>query len=255
MSDTSDWTGRRIGPYQVGARYRGIPENEGRLYAAHHTGTGEPAVVVMPGAGEEWRTLTSWSVTTTSFTDPSALVLQAVRSPQSKAASLHEMTLGHIRAVAALSTLDERRDVRDHFTSKLPALAFRRRRRVRWGLVGVGVALTVGGLLMLWLYLLGSTGLHPQRDGMALATHDESIIFGDMRSLTTPTAVSYLMPERPSKTQKTPPCIPITEVELRGGCWTQHKLDAPCPPGTAEYEDKCYNPSKKQDPEPNPAHP
>src|SRR5690349_1572418 len=60
MSDTPDWKGRRLGPYLVGERFRfpNIPEDEGRLHAAHHVETGEPALVLVPGVGDEWRTST-----------------------------------------------------------------------------------------------------------------------------------------------------------------------------------------------------
>ncbi|WP_187344877.1 hypothetical protein [Cystobacter ferrugineus] len=40
-----------------------------------------------------------------------------------------------------------------------------------------------------------------------------------------------------------------------GGCWIQHKLDAPCPRNTAEYQGKCFIPVKKPEPLPRSVQP
>jgi hypothetical protein len=53
---------------------------------------------------------------------------------------------------------------------------------------------------------------------------------------------SYPMPPQPRPEQKRPPCIPRTEREVNGGCWTPHAEKPPCPYGTVEHGGSCYQP-------------
>ncbi|WP_395855196.1 hypothetical protein [Cystobacter fuscus] len=245
MSDTSEWKGRRLGPYQVGERYPGIPEDEGRLYEAHHVETGEPALVMMPGTGDDWRTSTSWSTQTTNFTEPDALVVHPKRSAGAKLPTFHEMTLGFIRLAGILAQLDGRKDVRDHF-SREPGAASSRHKMQRWGLAGAGLTLAAGLALLLWP--------RPIEQPKTGDTPTEAIFFSDGQDISIP-AIAYPMPETPFKEQRKPPCMPEAEVEIRGGCWTPHKRDAPCPRSTAEYQGRCYVPVKKPDPQPRSVQP
>ncbi|ATB33420.1 hypothetical protein [Melittangium boletus] len=241
MSDNADWKGRRLGPYEVGERYPDVPEDEGHLYEAHHTGTGAPALVVMPGTGEEWRTPTAWSTQTTSFTDPPALIAHTEAPTGAKKPTLHEQALGHLRMAGALMSLDDREDARAHFAraARPPACRWRR----HWAVASLSLALVVGGALLLWPrepeQAWNEARSPPQEPRNLINTRDVPF-----------PVIAYPMPEKPLKEQATPPCIPVTEVEIRGGCWAQHKHDAPCPPGSAEYQGHCYMPVKKKDPEP-----
>jgi hypothetical protein len=239
MSDGADWKGRRIGPYEVGERYPNVPEDEGHLYEAHHAETGAPALVVMPGAGEEWRTPNAWSTQTTSFTDPPALIAHTEAPVGAKKPTLHEQALGHMRLAGALMSLDEREDAEAHFARAARPVA--RHWRKRWAVASVGLALALGGALLLW-------PREPERREWERTPPDEPLNFTG-RQDDVP-VIGYPMPEKPFKQQATPPCIPVTEVEIRGGCWTPHKLDAPCPAGSAEHEGHCYIPVKKPDPKP-----
>jgi hypothetical protein len=245
MSDTLDWKGRRIGPYQIGEPYQDIPEDLGLLYEAHHVETGEPALVVIPGPGDDWRIRTPWSVRTTNFTQPNALVLHLERPEQLKAPLLHELALGHIRMAGALAGLDEQEATKAHVTSGPPPPSPRHPTRP-WGLAGVGLALAVGLTLMLW----PRAPELPKKSGAL----EESVIFSDKPDTTFP-LIAYPMPETPFKQQSRPPCDLEREVEVRGGCWILHTKTAPCPRGTAENQGKCYIPVRKPDPQPTSVQP
>jgi hypothetical protein len=246
MSDASGWKGRRLGPYRVGERYPGIPEDEGRLYEAHHVETGEPVLVVMPGTGDDWRTSTPWSTQTTNFTEPDALVVHPKRTAGTKLPTFHEMALGFIRLAGALAQLDGREDVRALF-SREPGAASSRHKAQRWGLAGAGLALAAGLALLLW-----------PRDTTHLGTGDasvEAIVFSDGPNPSSLPTIAYPMPETPFKEQRKPPCIPDLQVEIRGGCWNELSRTAPCPRSSAEYQGKCYLPVKKPDPQPRSVQP
>lgn len=238
MSDTPEWKERRLGSYLLGNRFPDLPEDQGRLYSAHHVDTGEPALVVMPGSSDDWSSSTSWCAQAMRFTDPDALVLHPKRTVGARPPRFHELTLGFIHLAGALAQLDEREDVRTHFLCA-PRPIRSRHRATCWGVTSV--ALAVGFVLLLW----PRTPTPPQmRD-----TSEDSPVLVSRPGLSSP-AIAYPMPEKPLKDQAKPPCMPETEVELRGGCWMPHRRDAPCPPGTAEYQGKCYVAVKKPDPEP-----
>ncbi|WP_076606239.1 hypothetical protein [Cystobacter fuscus] len=238
MSDTPEWKGRRLGSYQLGERFPDIPEDEGRLYAAHHVDTGEPALILMPGSGDDWRTSIPWCAETTRLTDPDALVLHPKRAEGAKPPRFHALTLGFIRLAGSLAQLDERADVRAHFMRE-PRPIRSRHRVTRWGLAGV--ALAMGLAFLLW----PRTSAPPEMR----ASPDDAPVLVNRPGLSFP-AIAYPMPEKPLKEQARPPCMPETEVEIRGGCWMRHHRDAPCPPGTAEYQGGCYVAVKKPDPKP-----
>jgi hypothetical protein len=238
MSDTEEWTGRRLGAYVVGERFADVPEDEGRLYAAHHVETGEPALVVMPGPGGDGCLSTAWSAETTVFREPEALVFHPRREAGTPRPRFHALTLGTIHLAGALARLEEREDVRAHFMSKTrPVRA--RLEAMRWG--AVGVTLAAGLALLLWPRM----STPPGKDSVS----DDTPILVCRQGLFSP-AIAYPMPEKPLKEQARPPCVPETEVELRGGCWIRHEKVAPCPRGTAEFQGRCYVAVKKPDPTP-----
>lgn len=241
MSDTPEWKGRRIGPYQVGERYRDIPEDEGRLHEARHVETGQPALVVMPGPEEDWSTHAGWSVRLSRFLRPDALVLHVEPPAGTVTPSFHGLTVDFIRMAGALASMDMRRDARAWFTSTPPSSPPPPRTPPR-GLALGGLALAVGLAL-----LLGPRAAEPPRTS---DTPDESIVFSQGQPGGFP-AIAYPMPEKPFKEQRKPPCVPDLEVEVRGGCWILHTRTAPCPRSSAEFQGRCYVPVKKPDPEPS----
>ncbi|ATB33828.1 hypothetical protein [Melittangium boletus] len=253
MSDTREWKGQRIGPYRIGERCPGIAEEGSQLHEAHHVETGEPALVVIPERGEDWRLPTPWSLRTTNFPEPGVLIVDAEPRAHSPAPTVHELTLGAIRTADALASLDAGGEAPSLFARKSPPRA--RRRPLRWGLAAAGLLLAVG--LVLW-QRPGSdkpaeTRLAHEKGMPSLP--EDSISFGNARDPSLPVAIGYPMPEKPFKQQATPPCIPVTEVEIRGGCWIPHAQSAPCPRSTAEYQGKCYMPSRKEDPQPRSVQP
>lgn len=249
MSDIPEWKGGRIGPYHVGERYHGIPSDEGHIYEAHHIETRASALVVMPGKDENWSTSHPWSIRVTGVSSPASLVLEVGKAPQSEGSVLHALTLMLIRLSGAMALIEDREDARAHVTRRA-LLPGRRQRVMKWGFMGMGVALAAGLALILWPHTPKDKDQRHASTGSAQAARDEPIAFTDTQDTSLPSVIGYPMPEVPFKEQKRPPCIPVTETEIRGGCWTQHKLDAPCPRSTAEYQGKCFMPVKKPDPQP-----
>ncbi|MET0403788.1 MAG: hypothetical protein ABW123_15365, partial [Cystobacter sp.] len=141
MSGDSRWKGHRLGPYEIGERCPDDPEDEGPLYAAHHTGTGEAALVVMPGPDDDWHRATPWRAQATRFTQPEALVVHPRSPAGATPPTLHELTLGFIRIAGALAQLDTREGARNPFTRARPRRRAWHDKR-RWGLMGSGLALT-----------------------------------------------------------------------------------------------------------------
>lgn len=245
MSGDSEWKGHRLGPYQIGERYPDVPEDEGSLYEAHHTATGEPALVVMPGPGETWLPATPWRTETTRFTQPEALVVHPRSPTGATRPTLHALTLGFIRIAGALAQLDTREGLRNPFARPPRQIGPWNHTR-RWGLVGAGLALAAVFAFLTWH---GNFGPLERNDRSA-----ESVTFADGRKAIPP-GVAYKMPEKPFKEQSKPPCIPEAEVEIRGGCWNELARTAPCARGTAEHQGKCYVPVRKPDPEPTSVQP
>jgi hypothetical protein len=241
MSERPEWKGGRIGPYEIGKRYPGIDEEEGRLYEARHVETGEPALAVMPGTGEEWRTSHPWDVRTLNFARSEVLMVHPRRRPGQPTPSLHELSLGYIRAAAALSLLDSREDAQNLF-SRSPAPPRSRSPVLRWGLACASVALSVLVVFLLWP--AASTRLE-SNDLLG-----ESLVFVDGQE-PTPSAIAYPLPEKPFKEQRIPPCIEGRDTEIRGGCWVKLEAKAPCPKSTAEFEGNCYLPVEKPKPLPS----
>ncbi|WP_395856775.1 hypothetical protein [Cystobacter fuscus] len=249
MSDTREWKGQRIGPYRIGERYREVPEDECQLHEAHHVETGAPALAMIPPGGEDWRLPTPWSLRTTNFPDAGVLIVDAEPGADAPVPTTHELALGAIRTAGALASLDASGETPARFARKSPP-ARARHQGLCQALAGVGLVFAAGVVLMLWPDTPGPTPAHLAHDGGLPFLPEEPIAFGNARPSSIPIAIGYPMPEKPFKQQATPPCIPVTEVEIRGGCWIPHAQSAPCPRSTAEYQGKCYIPSRKEEPQP-----
>ncbi|EPX55856.1 hypothetical protein D187_008111 [Cystobacter fuscus DSM 2262] len=246
MSDTSKWKGGRIGLYEIGGRCQDLPEDAGEIYEARHVETGAPALALRPGPGMNWRPRSSWDVLTTHVLQPDLLIVHPRWPSDARAPSFHELSLAYIHIAGALALLAERRGEGSSFVAQTPMPSRTRRRAVRWGLAGAGVALTVGLALLLWPRAPEHS---PARNPLG-----ESPSFTDGKDLSTG-AIAYPMPEKPFSEQRKPPCMPELEVEIRGGCWVQAAQTAPCPRGSAEYQGKCYVAVKKPDPVPRSVQP
>jgi hypothetical protein len=245
MSGTPDKKGERIGPYRLGKRYRGTDPDEDPIYEARHIETGAPALVMLPGASEDGRTRSAWSVRAERSLHPSYRALHVEQAPQGRASALHDLTLLLIELAGASALIEKRKDARAHFT-RVPVIARLRRQVLHWGLAAAAGALAAGLALTLWP--------HASEHVETRTASDEPIVFTN-RPGGSPPVIGYPMPEAPFKEQARPPCIPDAEVEIRGGCWTPHARAAPCPRSTAEYQGKCYVPVKKPDPEPRSVQP
>jgi hypothetical protein len=234
MSDQKEWKGQRIGPYRIGERYPGVAEDEGQLHEAHHVETGAPALAVMPPGDEDWRLRTPWSLRTTNYPEPGVLVVDAEPGAGAPTPATHELALGAIRTAGALASLDASEAT--PFARKSPPTRARHR-GLRWALAGVGLVLAAGLTLTRWPGTLKST------TSPSVQTDDEPVSYSD-GTFTAP-SITYPMPEKPFKDQRKPPCLEGTETELRGGCWLELAKTTPCPRSTAEYQGKCYMPTRE----------
>lgn len=253
MRDTPEWKGGRIGPYLVGNCYRDIPAEIGRIYEAHNVETGAPALVLLPTENEAWSTRFSWSIRATSYAHPSAHIMEVQNDSEVEDSALHELTLMFIRLAGASASIEDRKAARTHLSHK-PTPFPRRRRVVHCGLTGAGLALAAGILLFLRTHALQESQLRHELGSRTRVAMEEPLAFIDARDNSFP-VISYPMPIAPFKGQQKPPCIPVTETEIRGGCWVQHAQLPPCPPSTAEYQGKCYMPVKEKTPEPRSVQP
>ncbi|WP_434384027.1 hypothetical protein [Melittangium boletus] len=243
MSDSSEWKGGRIGPYEIGGRRQDLPEDAGEIHEGRHVETGAPVLALRPGPGMTWRPRSSWEVLTTQVLQPDLLIVHPRWPSGAQAPSFHELSLAYIHIAGALALLDQQREG-SSFGALTPGPVRAPRRAVRWGLAGA--VLAAGLALLLWPRVAERV----EKDHVP----GESIFFADGQDLSV-AGIAYKMPDKPFKEQRKPPCLKETEVEVLGGCWILHTKTAPCPPSTAEYQGKCYFPVRKPDPAPNSVQP
>jgi hypothetical protein len=86
----------------------------------------------------------------------------------------------------------------------------------------------------------------PQRDTPDAGVGDEALL--SAQDVPRATALTYgmgrSMPDQPFPNQRKPPCDPISERVINGGCWfgPNGTLKPPCGKNAFEYEDGCYVP-------------
>lgn len=248
MSDTVKWEGGKLGPYHVGKRYRNTGATD-RLYAGHHVETGAPALLMIPDRLDDWNQRLDWTVRITGRRAPPFLALEVEGAPPFDDLALQELTLMVHRLGGGLSLLEDRPDAREHLTRQSVPLKRKHwaRRGERMGAAAVMVAVLLSSL---WARRAET----PESPFLEQVSMPDAMTYSDMEDNPFP-VIGYAMPEKPFEEQKRPPCIPVTEVEIRGGCWAQHKMDAPCPPSTAEYQGHCYIPSRRKTPKPTAVQP
>lgn len=255
MSDTPEWDGGPLGPYRVGKRHRGTGLGLGRLFQAHNTETGAPAVVLMPGQSGDWRPLGGWTVRLTSQSVPPFLALEVEQAPGNVAGALQELTMMLQRLSTAMARIEDRPDANAHLTlpsqpqAPEPQPPPPRRRGLLTGAWAFMMASVAAAGVLLWPRPPEPSAAKPS-PALAGTAVAEPVTFIDTRDVT-PAVIGYPMPDGPFKEQKKPPCLKGTEVEIRGGCWVQLAHKPPCPTSTAEYEGACYMPVGRKPPEPN----
>ncbi|MCY1083275.1 protein kinase [Archangium lansingense] len=251
MSDTPEWDGGKLGPYFVGKRHRGTGMGLGRLYQAHNSETGAPAVVLMPGHPGDWRPLGGWTVRATSEAVPPFLALEVEHAPREDPRALQELTMLLQRLGTAMARLEDRPDSYAHLTGQPrlpePKHPAPRRRGLLTGAASFAMAAVAAAGVLLWPQPPEPTETK-QSHALAEAAIKESFIFVDMEDGNLP-VIGYPMPDGPIKGQRKPPCE-LPSVELRSGCWVQLAHKPPCPRSTAEHEGKCYMPVSEKKPEP-----
>lgn len=252
MSDTPEWDGGQLGPHRVGKRYRGTGLGLGRLYQAHNTETGAPAVVLMPGRPGDWRPLGGWTVRVTSQSVPPFLALEVEHAPGNVAGALQELTMMLQRLSTAMARLEDRPDAHAHLT--LPGLPQApeppppRRRGLLLGAWAFMMASAAAAGVLLWPRPPEPTG-EKHAPALAGAAIVEPFTFADVQD-DAPPVIGYPMPDAPIKGQRKAPCPKEATVEIRGGCWVTLEAKPPCPISTAEHEGKCYMPVSEKRPEP-----
>lgn len=246
MGDSRDWTGGRLGPYQIGKRYRNTGDVGGSLYAAHHVETGRPALVLVPEPEDPWEPRQSCTVSVTTESSPPFLAMDVERPPPDEQSVIQGLPLAFMRLAGALSCVGDRADLREHLAqSPTPRQREPRKRTAgRWPQVMAGAMATgVFALVAVVLWVR-----HTEVSERRMALPPEPTAFAAQAE--TPAAIGYPMPAAPFPEQQKPPCRPEIDVEIRGGCWIAMERKAPCPKGSAEYETKCYMPVHEKKPEP-----
>jgi hypothetical protein len=237
MSDTIPGGDTKLGPYRLGRRLWKTDPELGRVYEAHNTETGAPALVLKPPRLKAWRVRHRWTIRALGDASPSFLAVEV--DPLAQGAGLHEVTRMFIRLSGLLAQIDGREETRGLFSRPTPPAARApQRRRGPWGgMVAAGaVALVLGAVVLGTRPSVTSGGARGA--GVAETLLNEPVAW-DLHRFGVPT-VGFPMPATPLKGQQKPPCQLGTEVEVNGGCWIQAKQDAPCARGLAEHEGKCY---------------
>ncbi|WNG29901.1 hypothetical protein F0U62_42250 [Cystobacter fuscus] len=247
MADEKSGKGGGPGPFELG-RCHEVDSLLGHLYEARNVATGTPALTLIPRDDVEWQPGGACRMTLSYEPERDSVTVDVEQAPTSVRTS--ELTNLLVLMSAAFKRVEDDGEVDAHLASGPVRRQGPRDSRVRrvgpsrtW-LAAAGVAVLVVGLGV-WS-LLGPHAPEPRR---ADDTPGESPFFADGQDLAL-AVIAYPMPEAPFKEQRKPPCLEGTETEIRGGCWIQHKLDAPCPRNTAEYQGKCFIPVKKPEPLP-----
>ncbi len=243
----ASWEKRaRLGPYELEEQMPQEPHSPGEMYRARHEKSGATALVLKPDAEEDVAGLRDCRVRFISSVAPSYVALEVEDSPGAVGSRRNSVE----GLVLLFEGVQEgvRRMARAFDGDPEPR---------RWGLASAGVA-AVGVLLLALVRLvvvspppsgpepLANTPPAPVSHEEPLAGEESDPVSSGWLTDTVDAGTSVLtrpLPSRPFKGQKRPPCKRYSEVELVGGCWMQHALNAPCPETLFEHQGKCYAPS------------
>jgi hypothetical protein len=235
-----------LGPYVLQEQVEQDHDSPVELYLATHETSGATALVRKHAAEEGVAPGKEWRVHLGSSEGYSAMEVEHTdwaRAQDSQSAESLLLTLEGV--------LEEARRMAQ-------ALSGTHEPRLRWRLgLGVVSAATVCALLFA-LVRLSSVSQPPSAPPAPLRhevlTATETSDFDAWLEVTTSPGQPVLarpLPKEPFKGQKRPPCTRHVEVELVGGCWIQHTLNAPCPETIFEHLGKCYVPTFSAKPPPS----
>jgi hypothetical protein len=230
-----------LGPFQLGRRCEEVEPNLGRLYESRDTGTGQPALTLMPGEHVEWQPSGPWEVRLLCQPTPPSVTLRAEQAPEgvplTELADILALTSASVQAV------EDNPQVQSHLSSR-PSLPPRRSKAL---LAAAGLALLLLGLGA-GLFLAGGPGHPPSPSPVELSDIrsqvDAPLLTGSAPSA--PTSLAYPLPKKPFRNQAITPCKPeLWEEEINKGCWIALKQEPPCLDDQAEYKGTCYLPVAK----------
>jgi hypothetical protein len=243
---------RRLGPLQIGKRYKHAAAEVGHIHEARNVETGAPAMVMMPGPRPTWIPRRVWKVRVAFQSTPPFMSLQVDEAPAS--GSLKELADLMTLLLAGLDAVASNARMRAHLT---------REPMPRWMRPLPLKALAVAGLAVLVLgggFWLSGTGTRPMAPptpppspaGLGeMADAGSSTSFLADGALRSPTGIAYPLPDKPFSNQAKPPCLTRRdEVAINGGCWLALERRPPCHEEQAEYQGKCYVPVGLRDPQP-----
>ncbi len=248
MANEKNGTKEGAGSFQWGKSLE-VDPRLGRLHEAWNVVTGTPALTLVPRGDVAWQPGGPCRVSLIYKPERDSVTMDVEQAP----ASVRTSALTNLLVLmsAAFKRVEDDDEVDAHLASGPVLRLGPRDSRVRrsgpskmW-LAAAGVAVLAVGLGVC-SSLLWPCEPEPLRTD---ESPGESPIFADGQDLSL-AVIAYPMPETPFKEQRKPPCLEGTETEIRGGCWIQHKRDAPCPRNTAEYQGKCFIPVKKPEPLP-----
>ncbi|OJT16350.1 hypothetical protein BO221_50605 [Archangium sp. Cb G35] len=239
--------GERLGPFQLGKRYKHASAELGHIHEARNVQTGAPALVMMPGPRPSWGPKKNWRVRASFQSTPPFMSLEVEQAPASgRLADLADLfTL----LLAALEAVGSNARMRAHLTGS-PMGQWEKRPWLR-GLVAAGLAVLVLAGGFLW-WGMGTRPVGPPSpppsSGLAeladAGVTSSFLIDGEAQR---PAAgIAYPLPDKPFSNQVRPPCrTKADHVAINGGCWIEIARRPPCDEDHAEYQGKCYIPIMK----------
>ena len=237
----------QVGPYQLEEQVAQDDDSQGTLYRARHETSGATTLVRESAAedSEGAEPPSNLSVRITSSPSSGYDALEVEQTPRAVAPDKQSVE-------SLLVTLEDVHKVVERMLRALSA-APEPRFQTHLGLVKLAgaagvciLAFTVGRHAPVSPPPSGpepvvSVATAPLSDGMPMDTLPP--LTGHSFKETEDGGIAVLahpFPNKPFKGQKRPPCSPRSEVEINGGCWSPHKLSAPCPEDIFEYKGQCY---------------